>query len=81
MPVKPSENEEEYFARREVERRHMRPKEAQRPLGEEQAKGVRDLGTGKLTDLPIITIYQGASGYGEALANNVAATLGCRCVS
>jgi len=31
--------------------------------------------------MPIITIYQGASGYGGELAENVASTLGCRCVS
>jgi hypothetical protein len=81
MSVKPSENEEEYFARQEVERRRKIQKEARSTLAEEEAKGLTDSGKGGLTNISIITIYQGASGYGEELANNVASTLGCRCVS
>ena len=48
MPMKPSENEEEYFARREVERRHKRQKETHSTLAEEEARAMRDLGKGKL---------------------------------
>ena len=31
--------------------------------------------------MAIITVYQGASGSGEELANAVAETLGCECIS
>ena len=43
MPVKPTEREEEYFARRELERLRKIEEEKHKKLAQEQKKHLRDL--------------------------------------
>lgn len=43
MPVKPSEKEEEYFARIELERRRKLEAEKQKKLAQEEKKRLKDL--------------------------------------
>jgi hypothetical protein len=43
MPVKPSENEEEYFARLEMEQRRKREEESKKKFAEEEKKRLKEL--------------------------------------
>ena len=43
MPVKPSDNEEEYFARLELEKRKQREEEKHKKLAEEEKKRLKEL--------------------------------------
>jgi len=43
MPVKPSESEEEYFARQEIERRKRQQKEHAEKMAEEEKTRLREL--------------------------------------